>query len=57
MEQVKKLLAAVPEEDAFRPVIVLALFYGLRRSEILGLTWNDFDFTPRTIHGPNLLLD
>ena len=53
MEQVKKLLAAVPEEDAFRPVIVLALFYGLRRSEILGLTWNDFDFTARTIHAQN----
>lgn len=50
VEQVKKLLAAVPEEDAFRPVILLALFYGLRRSEILGLTWNDFDFDARTIH-------
>ena len=53
VEQVKKLLAAVPEEDAFRPIIVLALFYGLRRSEILGLTWNDFDFNARTIHVQN----
>lgn len=53
MEQVKKLLAAVPEEDGFRSVIVFALFYGLRRTEILGLTWNDFDFTARTIHVRN----
>lgn len=50
IEEVKKLLAAVPEDDVYRPVIVLALFYGLRRSEVLGLTWNDFDFTAHTIH-------
>lgn len=50
IEEVKKLLAAVPEDDVYRPVIVLALFYGLRRSEVLGLTWSDFDFTAHTIH-------
>ena len=53
MDEVKKLLAAVPEEDGFRPVIVLALFYGLRRSEVLGLTWGDFDFKAHTIHVRN----
>ena len=53
MAEVKKLLAAVPEEDGFRPVIILGLFYGLRRSEILGLTWNDFDFASRNIHVQN----
>ena len=36
--EIKKLLAAVLEEDVFRPVIILGLFYGLRRSEELRLT-------------------
>lgn len=37
----------------FRPVIILGLFYGLRRSEVLGPTWNDFDFKAHTIHVRN----
>lgn len=48
--EVKRLLAAVPEDDTFRPVIILGLFYGFRRSEVLGLRWNDFDFAAKTIH-------
>ena len=29
--------------------VVLALFYGFRRSELLGLKWSDVDFDSNTI--------
>jgi len=32
-----------------RPIVVLALFTGMRRGEILGLKWRDFDFKRRII--------
>jgi len=52
-----KAILATAKGSKYELPIVLAIWLGLRQSEILGLTWNDFDFTPRTIHGPNLLLD
>lgn len=42
-EQVKLLLQAV-ENDPLKPAVMLGLFLGLRRSEILGLRWKDIDF-------------
>lgn len=35
--------------DPMHPAIVLGLFYGLRRSEVLGLRWSDFNFSRKTI--------
>jgi integrase len=44
-EQVAKLLdAAEAEGEPFHSGIVLAVIYGLRRSEICGLRWKDIDF-------------
>ena len=31
-------------------IIVLTLYRGLRRSEVLGLRWSDIDFDEQTIH-------
>ncbi len=36
-------------DDPLRPAIVLGLFYGLRRSEALGLRWCDIDFKKKKI--------
>jgi len=36
--------------DAFRPLIAVALFAGLRLGEILGLRWSDIDFDAGFIH-------
>ena len=41
--QIAKLLQLVKEEPMY-PAILLAAFYGLRRSEILGLKWKSVDF-------------
>jgi len=35
--------------DALEGIILLTLFYGLRRSEVLGLRWNAVDFDNKTI--------
>ena len=37
------------EGHNLKPVVVLALYYGLRRSEVLGLKWSAVDFTNNTI--------
>ena len=42
-EQSNKLLAAIAD-DPMEPIIVFGLYYGLRRSEILGIRWRDIDF-------------
>jgi len=47
-EQANELLRVV-EDDPMKPAIILALFYGLRRSESLGLRWMDLDFNTNTI--------
>lgn len=50
-DEVAKLMTAV--EDAGEPIraaVVLALFYGLRRSEACGLRWTDIDFANGTMH-------
>jgi integrase len=48
LEQANTLLS-VTDNDPLKPAIILGLFYGLRRSEILGLRWRDIDFKANTI--------
>lgn len=42
-QQIERLLE-VSKGDVLEPIILFALFYGLRRSEILGLKWDAIDF-------------
>lgn len=45
---ISKLLEAI-HGDTMETLILLTLFYGLRRSEVLGLKWNAIDFSEKTI--------
>ena len=47
-EQVKRLLQKAVGVD-IEPVIVLCTYYGLRRSEVLGLKWSAVNFTAGTL--------
>ncbi|MCC8022297.1 MAG: site-specific integrase, partial [Clostridiales bacterium] len=47
-EQVQALLERIKGEDIY-PCVFLAAFYGLRRSEVLGLQWGDIDFKNNVI--------
>ena len=42
-------LYKVAKDDPLEVVILLASFYGLRRSEVVGLKWSAIDFTNNTI--------
>lgn len=44
-----QLLFEKSKNDPLELVILIASFYGLRRSEVLGLKWSAFDFTNDTI--------
>jgi integrase len=46
-EEARKLLSVV--DDELKPAVFLALFTGLRRSEVLGLKWDCIDFDRNTI--------
>ena len=47
-KQIEKLLSC-SKEDPLEIVILLTLFYGLRRSEVLGLCWGAIDFKNDTL--------
>ena len=47
-EQLKALLAAIQDEP-LGPLIQVAIIYGLRRSELLGLKWDSIDFEAETL--------
>ena len=47
-KQIEKLLSC-SKEDPLEIVILLTLFYGLRRSEVLGLCWDAIDFKNDTL--------
>ena len=49
IEEVVQLLTVTQSEPIAVPIF-LACFYGLRRSEILGLRWSSIDFTNGWIH-------
>jgi len=46
--QIAELLSAA-KGDPLENIIIIALFYGLRRSEVMGLKWNAIDFNNNTI--------
>ena len=49
-KQVAKLLAGAKEVgEPILAALTLALYYGLRRSEVLGLRWTDIDFENKTM--------
>lgn len=47
-DEMKNLLELVKEDEIYIP-IMLAAYYGLRRSEVLGLKWSAIDFTDNKI--------
>lgn len=47
-EELKKLFGCL-DGDPMRMVVMLAAYYGLRRSEVLGLKWSAIDFTDKTV--------
>lgn len=47
-EEAQRLLDGLTG-DPIAPAVVLALLYGLRRSEVLGLCWDAIDFQKRTL--------
>jgi hypothetical protein len=47
-EEIRKMIEACPERH--RPLIVTAIFTGMRISELRGLTWDDVDVAARLIH-------
>lgn len=47
-EELKRLLSVISGER-IEPAIVLAVYYGLRRSEICGLKWSSVNFQSKTI--------
>ena len=49
-------LLKVIDGEPIKPAIILGLFYGLRRSEVLGLRWGDIDFQAGTIHIRNTVV-
>lgn len=53
--QIKQLLSAI-ENESIKPAIILALFYGLRRSEVCGLRWCDIDFDENTMNIRNTVV-
>jgi integrase len=47
-DEIGRLLAACPMR--YRPLIVTALYTGMRTSELLGLTWQDIDLAGGVLH-------
>ncbi len=47
-EEIQQILATV--EGRWRPLLVTAIFTGLRASELRGLTWDNVDLEARMIH-------
>ena len=47
-EEVKQLLELVKDDEIYIPIL-LAAYYGLRRSEVIGLKWSAIDFSENTL--------
>ena len=49
-QEIQKLLPFISDE--VRPCVAIGFYTGLRRKELLGLRWENIDFTHRTIYIP-----
>lgn len=49
IDEVKDMLDKIKDEPLY-PIIYTTLTYGLRRGEVLGISWDDVDFEKRTIN-------
>ncbi|WP_458402206.1 tyrosine-type recombinase/integrase [Candidatus Avelusimicrobium sp.] len=49
-QEIQKLLPFISDE--VRPCVTIGFYTGLRRQELLGLRWENIDFTHRTIYIP-----
>lgn len=50
-EEARKFISLLNNEnDVYKVAMLLGLFGGMRRSEIIGLKWNDIDFDNKTIY-------
>lgn len=47
-EEIKAIVGAL--EGRWRPILLTAIFTGLRASELTGLTWPDVDLTKKVLH-------
>jgi integrase len=57
-EEIKAVMGKLADEpEPTRSAVVLGLCYGLRRSEICGLRWQDVDFDTNTLHICNTVTD
>lgn len=48
-KEIKEVFNSIKNERLY-PLFFLCVFYGLRRSEVLGLKWSDIDWARNTIH-------
>lgn len=51
-----KRLLTVIESDPIEPAVHLGLYLGLRRSEVVGLRWQDIDFDHNVVHIRNTVV-
>jgi len=49
VEEEQTLLSSATNPDWLRPLLITALHTGMRRGEILNLTWKDIDFVRRVV--------
>jgi integrase len=48
-EEIRTLIKSLADDNAWRPLILTAIFTGLRASELRGLRWSDVDFKQHEI--------
>lgn len=49
-------LLSVLDDEPIKPAVILGLLYGLRRSEVCGLRWQDIDFDAETMQIRNTVV-
>jgi integrase len=48
VEQFQKLLESIGNDPCWRTMLLIAVSFGLRISEVLGLKWKDVDWLARS---------
>src|SRR5262249_31200887 len=54
-DEAKRFLGAI-KGNRLEPLYLLTITLGLRRGEVLGLSWKDIDFASNTVHVRNALV-